>query len=802
MKLVVISWHSYYNLFNQVAKQIKDFEVKVYSARNLDQKPETWKDVLLEITNCDILLTYRSQNESFWEALEKSLLTKSNKRTKIVYLSYDPSFWIHSNVSYEILAKAYEYIMRSGRENIFNLYNFLAKELHGLDVKYQDPIKTPWEGLYHPDAPDFFSDIEEYLKWYPKKEGPTVGILFPRHSIMINNLELEDLLIREFESRGFRVIPMFAYSVRDEAFGIKGIGEIIEEWLINEDGKPRVDILIKLIFFFLRSSKGKPLDKKEVAEEGVELLKRMKIPVVSPVVSYYKTLEEWEKEELNLDIGWSIALPEFEGVIEPIIVAAQREERDGERYKEPIKSRIQKLVNRVVRWVTLMKTPPEERRIVFILHNNPCASVEATVGSGAHLDTLESVAQIMKRMKESGYTVEPPESGKALIDDIMNRKAISEFRWTTVEEIVKRGGALRLLPVETYLSWFDELPEKVKDRIISAWGRPPGEEVNSIPPAMVYENKIVITGVCYGNVLVCVQPKRGCAGARCDGQVCKILHDPDVPPPHQYIATYLWLSREWKANAIVHVGTHGNLEFLPGKGVGLSDSCFPDICIDTIPHLYIYNADNPPEGTVAKRRAYAVLVDHMQNVLTESGLYGELEKLERLLGEHYLTKDKARRHVLEHEIIELVKKTNLDRGVKFFVEGKRRSLAELTVKEIHEIDFEELSEAIHSHLSLIRNSQIQDGMHVFGTIPEGDRRVDYIYAILRYDAGKRVSLRKKLAQMLGYDLSVLLSNREHIDKNLGRSYSAILEDIDKLGKAVVAEILKKRSVIEKPKERR
>lgn len=801
MKLVVISWQSYYNLFNQVAKEIKDFEVKVYSARNLDQKPEIWKDVLEEVKNCDILLTYRSQNESFWETLEQSLSTMSDKKTKIVYLSYDPSFWIHSNVRYEILAKAYDYIMRSGRDNIFNLYNFLAKELGGLDVKYHDPIKTPWEGLYHPDAPDLFSDIEEYLKWYPKKEGPTVGILFPRHFVMNNNLELENLLIREFESRGFRVIPIFAYSVKDEALGIKGTGEIIEEWLIDKDGKARVDILIKLIFFFLGSLRGKPLDKKEVAEEGVELLKRMKIPVVSPVVSYYKTVEEWEREELNFDIGWSIALPEFEGVIEPIIVAAQREGSDEERYREPIKSRVQKLVNRVARWVTLMETPPEERKVVFMLHNNPCASVEATVGSGAHLDTLESVVQIMKRMKESGYNVKAPENGKALIEDIMSRKAISEFRWTTVEEIVKKGGALRLLPVETYLSWFNELPERVKDRVISVWGRPPGEEVNNVPPAMVYEDKIVITGVNYGNVLVCVQPKRGCAGARCDGQVCKILHDPDVPPPHQYIATYLWISREWKANAIVHVGTHGNLEFLPGKGVGLSDSCFPDICIDTIPHLYIYNADNPPEGTVAKRRSYAVLVDHMQTVLTESGLYGELEELDRLLGEHCLTKDQARRHVLEHKIIELVKKTNLDKGVKIFVGGKRRSLAELTIEEIHEMDFEEISDAIHSHLSLIRNSQIQDGMHVFGMIPEGERRVDFIYAILRYDAGQKVSLRKKIGQMLSYDVSELLAYRDRIDKNSGRSYSAILEDIDKLGKAVVAEIIR-RKYSEKLKERR
>ena len=170
-----------------------------------------------------------------------------------------------------------------------------------------------------------------------------------------------------------------------------------------------------------------------------------------------------------------------------------------------------------------------------------------------------------------------------------------------------------------------------------AWGNPPGEEKDGIPAAMVYDGRILVTGLRFGNAVVCVQPKRGCAGARCDGQVCKILHDPCVPPPHQYIATYKWLSREFGADAVVHVGTHGNLEFLPGKATGLSSGCLPDVAIDTMPNLYIYNADNPPEGTIAKRRSNAVLVDHMQTVMVQGELYGDLDELERLLAEYAAT---------------------------------------------------------------------------------------------------------------------------------------------------------------------
>lgn len=615
--------------------------------------------------------------------------------------------------------------------------------------------------------------------------------MFSRHYWINGNTEVEDLLIEELENRGISVISGFGYSVKDRALGTKGSGELVLEWFIDENRKPKIDLMIKLISFFLNTSKEKNIDNTNVAEEGIEILKRLNVPVICPVTPYYKTIEEWEREGLNLDIGWAIALPEFEGVIEPIIISAQVEGSEDERRRMPIEERVKKLVSRIERWIKLKKTPPSERRIVFILHNNPCASVEATVGSAAHLDSLESVVEIMKKMKEVGYVVYPPENGKALIDEIMSKKAISEFRWTTVEEIVEKGGVIAFVDKEKYLEWFNKLPEKTRQKMISAWGEPPGEYKNGIPPAMVYQGKIVVTGVRYGNVIVCVQPKRGCAGARCDGQVCKILHDPDVPPPHQYIATYKWLSREFKAHAIVHVGTHGNLEFLPGKGVGLSNACFPDIGIDTVPHLYIYNADNPPEGTIAKRRSYAVLVDHMQTVLTESGLYEEFFELERLLGEYEEAKrkDPARLHVLEHMIIDAIKKAKLDFEIKIFWEGKKRPLSEFSHEELHKISFEKIVEETHSKLSLIRNTQIQDGMHIFGKLPEGQRKVEFIYSILKYDSGQKVSLRKEIAKLLGFELSELISHPQKIDPATGKSYGAILEEIDKIGKEIVKSVL-------------
>jgi len=260
-----------------------------------------------------------------------------------------------------------------------------------------------------------------------------------------------------------------------------------------------------------------------------------------------------------------------------------------------------------------------------------------------------------------------------------------------------------------------------------------------MPAAMVYQGNILVTGVDFGHAVVCVQPKRGCAGARCDGQVCKILHDPDVPPPHQYLATYHYLEEEFGADVILHVGTHGNLEFLPGKTTGLSAACCPDAAMGSLPHLYIYNADNPPEGTTAKRRSYAVLVDHMQTVMTASGLYDQLGELDRLLAEYERLKEiePGRAHLLEHLILETLEKSRLD-----------QELASAT-----DMPFDELVRQVHDRLSLIRNSAMADGMHIFGELPQGERRAGFLQAILRFPGGGGPSWKLLLSGLLGVDLA-------------------------------------------------
>ena len=776
-KITAVVWHSHTTTLRRAKELVKYLlEIKVYSARFLEEGKEDLTEVLAEISSSDLVFFYRSpSDETIWGELEDAVKRKAKP---VVCLSHDPSLWILSTVDLKIVSQCHIYMTYGGAENFARMLHYLAAEVLGIDITYDEPLPLPWEGIYHPRAGDYFDNVGDYLSWYKPKDAPTVGLLISRGNWVNGNIAAEDMLIRLLEEKGYNVMPVFCYSLKDAALGTKGSGEVVRQYFFDTEGRPRIAVLIKLVMFFLTAkAKSDDFIKEDVAASGVTLLQKLNVPVFQPVTSFYCTVDEWAEDPqgLNRDISWTIAMPEFEGVIEPIFIAGAK--REGElEMRTPVEERCRHLVERLANWIKLAQKPAGERKVAFMLNNNPCAAVEATVGGGANLDTLESVARVLQRMEDSGYQVQAPQNGKELIDTIMDRKAISEFRWTTAEEIISKGGALKLMPVEEYQAWFNTLSSRVRQRWIEVWGEPPGEEKGGVPPAMVYENKIIITGISYGNALVCVQPKRGCAGSRCDGEVCKILHDPNIPPPHQYLATYRYLKEDFGIDVLVHVGTHGNLEFLPGKGAGLSGDCYPDVVLGTLPFLYIYNADNPPEGTIAKRRSNAVLVDHMQTVFTQGGLYDELAELDRYLEEYEKARlaDPTRAHMLEHLIIEEIKKTNLDK--------------QIDVTDAHD-SFAEIVEKAHAVLSTVRNTQIQDGQHIFGAIPSGAERVTFINSILRFDAGEQVSLRCAIARLMDLDLGELLAEQGKISSRYSKSYGALLEEIDAKCKVFIERFL-------------
>ncbi len=773
MNFSIAMWNAKIPAFARAAARLPDDRFLIRSLNELDDEKCRSEFFAWTEANADVLLVYRTKGD-VWTELEAPVRSLSGK-VKTLSVGRDPEDWALSNQPPALLARLQEYVAYDGDENTFSMLRLIMKELGGRDIEVPPPVKIPWDGIWFPGAGMTFRDLGGFLGWAVpsgnfEDGAATVGIYFYRSCWASGNTAHVEALICELRRRGCNAVPVFSMGsfagIRD---GARHPREIFSSCFMK-DGRSAVDAVLDLESFFLGDRE----------HPGVEICRILGVPVLNGIVSYRQSRRQWlaNPQGIARSLPMTVCGPEFDGVAEPLVVAAVRKDSlngvEFEQY-EAIPDRVSRAVDRLLGWARLGRKPPPQRKIAFILHSNPCASAEATVGGGAKLDTLESVARILRAMKRAGYRVKAPKNGKALINKIVERKALSEFRWTSSAEIVRKGGALDLLEKERYSRWFDKLDESVRRKVADAWGNPPGEEKDGIPAAMIHEGRIIVSGISLGNAVVCVQPKRGCAGARCDGRVCKILHDPTVPPTHQYIATYRWIEEEFKADCIVHVGTHGNLEFLPGKSVGLSGSCFPDICLGGVPHLYIYNADNPPEGVVAKRRSLAVLVDHMQTPMDGAGTYNELAEIERLLEEHQKAslQDRARAHFIEHKVVELARKC-----------GLMDEFRELRRNEDGHFEFDELSGLLHGKIFQLKNSRIPKGMHVFGKIPDGRKRAEMIYSIMRHSTEGGKSFRHDLAAALGHDFEALLTG----SKDSPEKHAAV-DEIDKTGRKIVSMIL-------------
>ncbi len=708
VRISVVAWGSEISLLSKAA-EFHGFKAEFIQAADLRESSEKVTECIDSFSDADLILLHPS-HDPYWD----DLIAGIPEGIPVICYGYSDAFMSVSNAPMRISSAVSTYFLYGGEENIRNMLAFCAVEVLGLDYAYEPPVEVAWEGVYHPDSECYFETPEGYFSWKKRSHTSLVGIMFTRTQWVCGDLFVADALIRRIEKFA-DVIPVFCLGASD-----KDIGSLSGEEIIKKFFSEMPDAIIDVRSFIHGSER----------ERFTGALKAQNVPVFHPLTLYHKTEDEWRLSASGMDgseLGWTVALPEFQGMLEMIPLAFEDRSLPGRSdvfCHTCSAERLDKIARRIERWIRLRKKAPSERKIAFILHNKPCSSVEGGVGSGAHLDTLESVAGVLAALKEEGYDITPPSSGEELVETIMEKKAVSEFRWTSIEEIIDKGGALALVTPEEYNLWFSTLPEKARIKVCGSWGNPPGEEIDGVPPAMIWDGKIVVTGVEYGNAVVCVQPKRGCAGSRCDGKVCRILHDPETPPTHQYLATYHYLDSVFGADAIVHVGTHGNLEFLPGKSAALSGACFPDIAIGDMPHFYIYNSDNPPEGTTAKRRAYATIIDHMQAVMTESGLYGDLKELEDQIAEYRKTKgtDRARAHALTHTIPELLGSTGLS------------GAAGMAGIDHHDEEaFDRVIENAHRLITELYETRIPDGMHIFGEIPGGKSRVEMIHSILRYD---------------------------------------------------------------------
>ncbi len=684
---------------------------------------------------------------------------------KCVILPLVESYLTLARCSMSTLRRAALYFKYGGFKNLKNLVLYACSLAGLIKVEPEEPEVTPWHAIWHPEL-GVFTSTKEYLSRYYAANRPLVGILFYRTWWLYNTLEPVRWLIESLEREGLGVIPVFTSGYANALTGEPSAEDTIREFFIIND-RPIIEVLIDLLSFFLLDH-GRSVEwtkKFSRMERGIALLKKLNVPVIKAVKDWYKNVNEWLEDEQGISYlsqVYEVIMPEVDGVCEPIFLVGHREVEDY-KLPETYKEHARYIARRVKKWVELRRKPPSGRKIAIVLNNPPCKMLEATIGVGLGLDVPESVVRLLHKLRELGYDVgedELPKNGQELVKLILERRAISEFRWTSVEDIVRRGGYVDMVDLNTYMKWFEELPETVKKRMIETWGHPrdiASGKIDKIFAGAIHEGKFIIPGVRFGNIVIIPQPKFGCAGPVCDGRVCKILHDPTIPPPHQWLAVYRWITRVFKADLILHFGTHGYLEFRPGKGVGLSPMCWPEITIDDVPFLYVYIVSNPMEGVIAKRRGYAVLVDHVYPPMMEAT--ESLSELDELVEQYERAKrlgEKARCDLIASKIRDLISKLGLP------------------IRQVEDPD--KLVEELHRYLDLIRMSQVEQGLHVFGHVDSNPKKLaEHVVTVMKYDTCSWKSILRAVALYLGLDYDELKRKPEGYCEKLNMSNRKALE---------------------------
>jgi cobaltochelatase CobN len=646
--------------------------------------------------------------------------------------------------------KIVKYLNYGGKKNFENLLLFFANLFTGANYEVEPPKRTPWQGIYHPEF-NHIPSFEEYVSKKIVSSRPTVGLWFHQTQWQSQDIGFVDSLIQEIELQGANVLPVFFGGTVSDNLDKKGLEWIVDNYFLK-DGKPTVDVVISALSFSLSTSLA--------GDSPIQVLKKLNVPIIKAILTC-NTYQDWCNTEQGLsfiDIPASIVMPEFDGLLITVPIAAmsysntQFSMGTNVIHYEPIPDRIQKVVSLSVKWAKLRHTLNSEKKVAIIFHNYPPRN--DTIGQALGLDAPVSVHNILRDLKKSGYTLgEMPENGEKLIEIIVNGLT-NDRRWVSSEELAQK--AITKIPLKQYIEWFNELPIDTKEKMKKDWGKPPGKLFN-------HKNELLISGLITGNVYVGLQPPRGFME-----DPASIYHSPDISMPHHYYAYYRWIRDVFKANVIMHIGTHGSLEWLPGKSVGLSASCFSDISISDIPHVYIYNITDPGEGIQSKRRSYCCIVEHLVPVMHNADTYEELAKLQVQLQEYYQIKasDKTKLPVAQKLIWETVVEAKLDHDLGFNEESVFS-------------DFDSFLEKLHDYLHELSDAQIRDGLHILGEPPKDAPLDEFIVTLTRLSNGSVPSLRQSIAELKGFNYEELIANRGKLNAN-GKTNGEVISEAHKL----------------------
>jgi cobaltochelatase CobN len=627
----------------------------------------------------------------------------------------DPELTAASTVPAGVIGVAFPYLLHGGPANTANLLRFVSDEVLGATPPYgyAPPESVPDEGIYRggPDDADF------------DPTRPTVGVVFYRAHLLAGNTTFVDDLCDALRARGANALACWCYSLRPDERG--------DVPVVSAHLEGRVDAVVTTVLAMGQA--GPQADSWDVP-----VLARLDVPVVQAVAAT-TSRAAWDENDVGLsplDTAWSVALPEFDGRIVSVPLSFKEIVDDGDDLGVPVVAyrtvpdRVARVAGTAVRLAALRRKRNPDKKIAVVLSAYP--TKRGRIGNAVGLDTPASVIGLLHALRAAGYRVDDiPADGDTLMAELIDRFSYEKESLTTAQ-LERAVGAVS---AADYAAWFAELPKSLRDNVVGHWGEPPGS-------VYLHDGAIRLAGLDLGGVLVMVQPPRGFGE-----NPIAVYHSPELPPTHHYLAAYRWLERSWGADAVVHVGKHGNLEWLPGKGVGLSAACGPDAALGDLPLVYPFVVNDPGEGTQAKRRAHAVIIDHLVPPMTRAEVYDDLARLERLLDEYYQvsTLDPAKLPALRAQIWELCERAALDHDL------------DRTGAAPGDDDFDAFLLHLDGYLCELKDAQIRGGLHTLGRPPEGDAEIDLLAALLRLPQGPVPSLRSAVADGWGLDLRALLA---------------------------------------------
>ena len=614
-----------------------------------------------------------------------------------------------STVPAAIVAQAFEYLVHGGLANTEHLLRFVADTVLMGGYGFDPPVEVPAHGVlagWEPPPSDGEGEGDT-------GGGIRVGVIFYRAHLLSGNTRFVEDLCSALADRGATPVPVWCYSLRP---GPDGRVPALE--LVAAGG---VDVVITTVLA-MGSARDDDWDASALSALGVPVLQ---------AVTATQARRAWEASTAGLgplDVAMSVAIPEFDGRIVGPPFSFKEVVDDGDELGAPVVAyraapdRVDRVAGLAVRLAALRHIPNRDKRVALVLSAYP--TKRSRIGNAVGLDTPASVIGLLHALREAGYGVDRvPADGDALMAELAD--ALSYDR-ESLSPAQARAAAGRW-PAEDYAAWFERLPETLQAAVTAAWGPAPGE-------VYVEGGELLFAGLDLGGVLVAVQPPRGFG----ENPVA-VYHSPDLAPTHHYLGFYRWLDQGWGADAVVHVGKHGTLEWLPGKGVGLSAACAPDAALGDLPLVYPFVVNDPGEGTQAKRRAHAVVVDHLVPPLTRADTYDDLARLESLLDEYarVAALDPPKLPAIRARVWDLLVAAEMHR--------------DLGVGEAPQGDeFDDLVLHVDGYLCELKDAQIRGGLHVLGCPPAGEAEVDLVAALTRLAQGTKVpSLRATVAAELG-----------------------------------------------------